>query len=560
MKKRAITIFVAVILTIAGIQVCAYAADAVKTESSIYLNDSRVSIDGYNINGNNYFKLRDLAYALRDTTSCFDVEWNAESDQVELMTQKAYSGYADEIRWWISPVYAAETTSALLIDGQKIDITAYNINDYNYYKLRDLGEFIPLGIYWDEAEDSIYLYTGLDNGCVLTDGNGKMSRLMSTSKSTDRWSTVIRSYMCDNEDGTFSVIDAENDKIYVDTYDTETDELLTTYEIPYELELFGGFYSGEKYNFIVYGQNNNEEDDNKVTFKTVKYSKDWEKIGAADYKGNNTIHPFDAGTLRMAENNGYLYVRTCHEMYTSSDGLNHQSNMAYQVDIESMKIITNSMSYVSHSFNQFIKINENGDIILVDHGDAYPRSIVMTVLSDENYETQKLFEIPGPIGANCTGVTVGGLEFSQDSYLVAINTIDHTKASGYDSFNIFGLDKDERDIVLLVSKRDNNQTQKAKQIYLTDYPDNNKLGSTPYLVKLDDDRFMVLWEEFNYEPSKDNGVKYVEVDGNGEVISSVQSLPDMRLSSDCQPIVINDEVVWYINKKAGRMFYKIPID
>lgn len=58
--------------------------NAARTSARIYLNDDSVSITGYLINGNNYFKLRDLAYAMRDTASCFDVAWNAEAGQVVL--------------------------------------------------------------------------------------------------------------------------------------------------------------------------------------------------------------------------------------------------------------------------------------------------------------------------------------------------------------------------------------------------------------------------------------------------------------------------------------------
>lgn len=53
--------------------------NAARTSARIYPNDDPVSITGYLISGNNYFKLRDLAYAMRDTASCFDAAWNAEA-------------------------------------------------------------------------------------------------------------------------------------------------------------------------------------------------------------------------------------------------------------------------------------------------------------------------------------------------------------------------------------------------------------------------------------------------------------------------------------------------
>ena len=64
----------------------------------------------------------------------------------------------------------------------------------------------------------------------------------------------------------------------------------------------------------------------------------------------------------MTEADGYLFVRTSHQMYLSSDGLRHQANVTIQFD-ENKLVITDSYTdvmnskygYVSHSFNQFIK-------------------------------------------------------------------------------------------------------------------------------------------------------------------------------------------------------------
>ena len=71
-------------------------------------------------------------------------------------------------------------------------------------------------------------------------------------------------------------------------------------------------------------------------------------------------------------------------MYRADDGYNHQANVTIQLDMSTMKItdsftdvLNNNYGYVSHSFNQFIKIDSD-KIVAVDHGDAYPRSIVLT--------------------------------------------------------------------------------------------------------------------------------------------------------------------------------------
>lgn len=138
MKKRlrlSILLWVLGVLAISQFA-SASAVNAVRTESRIYLNDQSVSIAGYNINGNNYFKLRDLANALKDTASCFDVTWNEAANQVELITQQAYTGGASEYGWSAgSPVQAVPSTAQLMVDGKLTDIVAYNINGNNYYNI-----------------------------------------------------------------------------------------------------------------------------------------------------------------------------------------------------------------------------------------------------------------------------------------------------------------------------------------------------------------------------------------------------------------------------------------
>ncbi len=95
--------------------------------------------------------------------------------------------------------------------------------------------------------------------------------------------------------------------------------------------------------------------------------------------GANTAYPFDAGSARMVINGNYLFVRTCHKMYNG-----HQANVTFSVDTSSMNIVdkftgvwNTSNGYVSHSFNQFIQV-DNGTLLGVDHGEGYPTALVLS--------------------------------------------------------------------------------------------------------------------------------------------------------------------------------------
>lgn len=580
MKKtiRTLTHVLAALLAVALLTMAtAFAApgvSAVRNTSTLYLNDRRVSVTGYNIEGNNYFMLRDLAWVLKDSGNCFDVVWNAEANRVEVLTQRSYSQDKPESSggWWVTAVQAVPTKAQLTVDGTAVQAAAYNINGNNYYRLRDLGAALGFDVYWLEESRSICLYT-VDEHTHMADGTPAAARPITAASSTARWSHLLKSYLYEDGGDVFYVLEADpsgvKDAVAVDTYDRESFALLGTCTVPMELETFGGFFAGEKYNFMVFGQDNTEENDQKEVIRVVKYDKNFQRLGAVSIKGGEsyTSIPFDAGSLRMAENGDQLVIHTARQRLRTEDGLNHQSQLTICVNTSEMRV-TNDLgryqgNHVSHSFNQFV-IFDGSQLVLADHGDAYPRSIVLNRTSGgsstASFTETSVLNIPGATGANCTGVTLGGLAASSNSYLTAVNTIDHSKVTAYDSFNMTGLGRDERDAVLLVTPKSGSA---AQQVRLTDYIGKGLLASTPYLVKLEENRFLVLWEEFAYQgdstQATDRGARCVEVDGSGRLLGETQSLPNVRLSADCQPILLDGAVTWYINTMAGRMFYQIEV-
>jgi hypothetical protein len=48
------------------------------------VNGQSVAFNAYNIDGNNYFKLRDLAYALNGTEKQFEVGWDGAANAISL--------------------------------------------------------------------------------------------------------------------------------------------------------------------------------------------------------------------------------------------------------------------------------------------------------------------------------------------------------------------------------------------------------------------------------------------------------------------------------------------
>ena len=124
----------------------------------------------------------------------------------------------------------------------------------------------------------------------------------------------VKSHLFANEDGGLTRVEYTGGKIVVEDYDSAF-RFLSGQEIPIELDIWGGFFAGETYNFFVFGQMNEEESNEKEVIRIVKYSKDWRRLGQASLFGANTAEPFHASSLRFSEYDGELYIRTGHLMF-----------------------------------------------------------------------------------------------------------------------------------------------------------------------------------------------------------------------------------------------------
>ncbi len=359
------------------------------------------------------------------------------------------------------------------------------------------------------------------------------------------WADTVKSYLYENQAGGVTRVEYINGKIVAEDYNNSF-KLCASRIIPMELPIWGGFYAGENYNFIIFGQENPSEDDNKEVVRVVKYSKDWKRLGEVGLCGANTIKPFSYGSLRCTEYGDYLYIRTCHEMYQSSDGLNHQANMTIAVRQSDMVITDsfyeveyNCVGYASHSFNQFILVDQNRNLVTLDHCDAYPRGILLTrpetaKAGDDEligwFEDSQLVTFPGTIGDNYTGASVGGFAETENGYITAFN---------YDGNS----DGGSRAVYLGYTSK---SALESKVTPITEY--NGML--TPVLAPVGLDGGYLMWTD---SKNKFYYAKYEDGGTIGTVITANASL------SDCQPILHNGEIVWYVTQKSVPIFYRLEV-
>ena len=373
-----------------------------------------------------------------------------------------------------------------------------------------------------------------------------------------QWSDTVKSYLtvCDNGNYMRVQSGAIEGKLLVEYYSSDF-EPLSTKLIDNELPIFGAFYdSGNNY-YVLSGQENPKQNDSLEVFRITKYDKNWNKIKSCGLYGANTTVPFDAGSARMTHSGDHLLVRTCHEMYKSSDGNNHQSNVTIEVDMPSMTITDSytgvmnvDYGYVSHSFNQFIKTDGN-HIVALDHGDAHPRSAVL-VKYNSDFTTGKFFpsyfEQVSNIDVvtypeytaghyNYTGAAIGGFDVSSSSYIVAQSTVDLDYINTSETRNVY---------VSAVSK--DLSTNKLNKI--TSYAEGTASASAPQLVKINNNSFLLLW-------ARDTKVSCVKLNADGTVNGSIHTFEGSL--SDCQPVIKNGRAVWYVYDKNNVTFNSLNL-
>ena len=490
--------------------------------------------------------------------------------------------YEENIAWKMPSSVTISNSSATLKTGNSLKLSARSNSDIDY------------GFTWSSSDNSVASVTKdgkvygnkagvctitatTDNSvkasCTVTvtpmDSDTKGSATILSGRTTDNasdnhyntWSSVTNSYLVQNSDETLTRLENTSSGIVVENYSADGKKLISQRTISKELNIFGGFYSGKDYNYLVFGQNNTAESDSKEVVRVVKYTKSWSKVNSCSISGVNTTKPFSAGSLRMEEAGGKLYVYTCHEMYADSDGINHQANMLFTIDESSMSL-TDSMydvsnltdGYVSHSFNQFIKADESGKYIYrVDHSESSNytmngsylsvNGITLTKYKADGKSTAVNVSIPVKFDmnkSNYTGASIGGFELGSGNCLIAYAKDVSSNCK-------------TRNVYISVTDELFNGTQ---NIALTNYGTSSKVTCrTPQLIKINDNLFLVMWEEYNSSTGK-TATKTMTVDSNGKTVT--KAISHSFGLSDCQPIVCSDGMVkWYVTNNSAPTLYKL---
>ena len=125
--------------------------EATPISSAVIVNGQEVEFYAYEIYGNNFFRIRDLAYVLSGTEAQFDVAFDGSLGAVIITSGQPYTVIGGEMARGTSTGSHTPTPSnnRFILDGEEVVLTAYLINGNNFVRLRDVGRMLDFSVQFD---------------------------------------------------------------------------------------------------------------------------------------------------------------------------------------------------------------------------------------------------------------------------------------------------------------------------------------------------------------------------------------------------------------------------
>lgn len=117
---------------------------------SVYVDTTRVYPTGYNINDNNYFKLRDIGQLVG-----FGVDWDEATRTVVITSDRTTPVLTGLLDMAQTGSTAKPSPQRITVDGEEVSLTSYLIRGNNYIKLRDIAKEIHFGVEYDMASKKV---------------------------------------------------------------------------------------------------------------------------------------------------------------------------------------------------------------------------------------------------------------------------------------------------------------------------------------------------------------------------------------------------------------------
>lgn len=129
------------------------------SSQKVILNGTSKDLYAVNINGNNFIKLRDIAYLLNGTSKQINISFNTSTNAAYLASRTAYTSMDGSENTAIKLANPQISAQSFYLDNASIYPVAYNINRNNFVNLRQLCAVLDIGLTYSSATNTITLNT-----------------------------------------------------------------------------------------------------------------------------------------------------------------------------------------------------------------------------------------------------------------------------------------------------------------------------------------------------------------------------------------------------------------
>lgn len=341
--------------------------------------------------------------------------------------------------------------------------------------------------------------------------------------------------------------------------------------IAMEMQYWGGFFAGQDAYYIVEGQSNTDESNDAEVIRVIRYDKSFRRTGAAAITGTEEFgaqvrYPFDHGCVEMTEVNGKLFIVTGHQGYVDDAyNMGHQGFLMIEVDEATMTgAIVQSDFW--HSFAQYVA-HDGNDLYVLEQSEG-GRCTNLSKFDATDIDPDYFTAVPAlrvlEYGGEHTSAwaipcyaSVDDLQLSDTNILCVGTSIDQ---SNYDAVT----DDTPHNIYLTVTPKADFTEESTTVKWLTDYRDGGKCFYGVKLVKINGNRFLLMWEEYEEELRAAEDLSdslscytlhYRFMDGSGNFLGS--EFTAAAPIASVHPIWNGTDVVYCASNENSVNFYTI---
>lgn len=127
---------------------------------NLYVNGTAKTLNAVNIKGNNFLKLRDLAYLLNGTSKQFNVTYTESTNTAHIHSLTAYvNDPQNPVNQPITLTRPQLSSQKVTLDGSTAYPIAYNVAGSNYVNLRQVCAMLDIGLTYSAATNTVTITT-----------------------------------------------------------------------------------------------------------------------------------------------------------------------------------------------------------------------------------------------------------------------------------------------------------------------------------------------------------------------------------------------------------------